>query len=256
MPPERRGPGIVIKAIGFDVNGTLVDIRTEDDMEQAFRAVGHFLTYQGVDLRRHDVRDLYFQTMKQQQRASAEKHPEFDAQRIWAAIIDEHASDFTRALPPDKRAQLPLVVAELYRGVTRRKLKLYPQVRKTLSALREHFPLVVVTDGQSSYARGELHKVGLTEYFQSVVVSGDHGFRKPDGRLFRYALDAVGVAPEEAMYVGNDMHRDIYGARKLGMATVMYDSDQGTKSFRDCQPDHHITDYRQLLEILGLPPAS
>ena len=54
-----------IQAIAFDVNGTLVEILTEDDMEQCFRAAGHFLTYQGVDLRRQEVRALYFRAMKE-----------------------------------------------------------------------------------------------------------------------------------------------------------------------------------------------
>ena len=49
-----------IRAIAFDVNGTLVEILTDEGMDEIFRAAGHFLTYQGIDLRRHHVRDLYF----------------------------------------------------------------------------------------------------------------------------------------------------------------------------------------------------
>jgi phosphoglycolate phosphatase-like HAD superfamily hydrolase len=85
-----------VAAIAFDVNGTLIEIRTEDDREDAFRAVGHFLTYQGIDLRRHQIRDLYFQRLKAQQRDSAEQYPEFDAVRIWRSIIEDHASDYTQ----------------------------------------------------------------------------------------------------------------------------------------------------------------
>lgn len=241
-----------VAAIAFDVNGTLIEIRTEDDREDAFRAVGHFLTYQGIDLRRHQIRDLYFQRLKDQQRESAEQYPEFDAVRIWRSIIEDHASDYTRAKAPERLAQLPLTLAEIYRGVTRRKLKLYPHVRSTLKRLRERFPLAIVSDGQSSYARGELHKVGLTEYFDPIVVSGDHGFRKPDPRLFQLALDGMGIPAEKALYVGNDMHRDIYGAREIGMGTVMFDSDQGTKYYEDCVPDHRIADFRDLLDIAGI----
>jgi hypothetical protein len=40
------------------------------------------------------------------------------------------------------------------------------------------------------------------------------------------------------MYVGNDMHRDIFGAREAGLTTVMFDSDQGKKAYRDCGPDY------------------
>jgi putative hydrolase of the HAD superfamily len=241
-----------VKAIAFDVNGTLVEILTEDGRDEIFRAAGHLLTYQGIDLRRTHVRDLYFDYLKQQRRSSPEAHPEFDAVAIWRRIVDEHATDFTRSLPPAQREHLPLFLAEMSRGIARRRLKLYPHVRKTLKILRERFPLAVVTDAQSAWARGELHKVGILDYFDPIIVSGDHGFRKPDRRLFHYATDAMGVDPADTIYVGNDMHRDIYGAREAGLTTVMFDSDQGTKHHLDCVPDYRITDIRQLLEIVGL----
>jgi putative hydrolase of the HAD superfamily len=120
-----------------------------------------------------------------------------------------------------------------------------------LDRLRERFPLAVVTDAQSAYAHGELHKVGLAQYFDPIVVSGDHGFRKPDPRLFEFALERMGVSAAQTVYVGNDMFRDIYGARQTGMRTIMFDSDQGTKEYEDCTPDYRVTDHRELLEILG-----
>src|ERR1700733_8179357 len=111
-----------IRAVAFDVNGTLVEILTEDHMEQIFRAAGHFLTYQGIDVRRHQLRDIYFETMKAQQKANSEHYPEFDAVAIWRAIIDAHATDYTRSLPAEKLAQLPLFLAEMYRGISRPRL--------------------------------------------------------------------------------------------------------------------------------------
>jgi putative hydrolase of the HAD superfamily len=241
-----------IAAVAFDVNGTLVHIRTDDDREDIFRAIGHFLTYQGIDLRRHAIRDMYFDRLKQQQGESAEQFPEFDAVAIWRSIVADHATDFTHALPPERFDALPQTLAELYRGVSRSKLKLYPHVRSMLGALRERFPLAIVSDGQKAWARGELHKAGLTEYFGPIVVSGEHGFRKPDRRLFQYALDGMGVPAEKTVYVVNDMYRDVYGAREMGMVTVMFDSDQGTKQHEDCAPDFTITDHRDLLAILGV----
>jgi putative hydrolase of the HAD superfamily len=242
-----------IRAIAFDVNGTLIRIQTEDGDEQIFRSAAHFLTYQGIDLHRDQVRDLYFQIMKEQLRASPEEYPEFDAVGIWRSMIDGYMTDFTRALPAGKLRQMPLFLAEMARGIARQRLGMYPSVREVLDVLRGRYPLAVVTDAQSANARGELHKVGLLGYFGPVVVSGDHGYRKPDRRLFQFALDGMNVAAGNALYVGNDMYRDIYGAREAGMKTVMFDSDQGTKAHLDCVPDHTITDFRELLQILGLP---
>jgi putative hydrolase of the HAD superfamily len=241
-----------LQAIVFDLNGTLIEILTDDDREDIFRAAGHLLTYQGIDLRRHQVRDLYFQTLRQQRQASREKYPEFDAVDVWRSMIHSHSTEYTRALPPDKLAQLPALLAEMYRGMSRRRLGLFPHVVEVLDTLRKNFRLAVVSDGQSTWARGELHKVGLTDYFDPIIISGDHGFRKPDRRLFRFALDGLGIAPADAIYVGNDMHRDIYGAREVGMTTVMFDSDQGVKEHDGCVPDYTITDHRQLLKIVEL----
>lgn len=245
--------GVDIRAIAFDVNGTLIEIRTDDHTEKIFRAAAHFLTYQGIDLRRYQVRDRYFEIMKEQQRTSAETHPEFDAVGIWRQIIEENRSDYTNSLAPEKLEQLPLFLAEMYRGISRRKLKLYPFVSEMLDALRGHIPMGLVTDAQSAYAPGELHKVGILHYFDPIILSGDYGYRKPDPRLFQLAIDALGAPAENILYVGNDMHRDIYGARQAGMQTLMFDSDQGTKEYDDCMPDHRIADYRDLLSLLGIP---
>jgi len=242
-----------IRAVAFDVNGTLVRILTEDGVDQIFRAAAHFLTYQGIDLRRHEVRDLYFRILKEQQQVSPEEYPEFDAVAIWRSIIEDHLTDFTRSLPAEKLEQIPLFLAEMSRGIARHRLGLYPHVREVVDILHEHYPLAVVTDAQSAYPRGELNKVGLLDYFDPIIVSGDHGFRKPDRRLFQFALDGLGVAAENVLYVGNDMHRDIFGAREIGMQTVLFDSDQGTKVYLDCVPDYTITDFRELLKILDLP---
>jgi putative hydrolase of the HAD superfamily len=183
---------------------------------------------------------MYFQIMADQQHASPEEHPEFDVVDIWRRIIDEHQTDFTRSLSAAKLEQVPLFLAEMSRGISRERLGLYPYAHEVLDALRERYPLAVVTDAQSAYARAELHRVGLLSYFDPIIVSGDHGYRKPDRRLFQLAV-----------YVGNDMHRDIFGAREAGLTTVMVDSDQGKKAYRDCVPDYTITDLRELLTILG-----
>ena len=241
-----------IQAVAFDVNGTLVRILADDGDERVFRAAAHFLTYQGIDLHRQELRDLYFQIMKEQLESSPETYPEFDAVGVWRSIIEDHQTDFTRALPAGQLQQIPLFLAEMGRGISRRRLGLYPYVREVLDVLRDRYPLAIVTDAQSTYARGELHKVGLLGYFDPIIVSGDHGFRKPDSRLFQLALDGMAVAAENALFVGNDMYRDIYGAHEVGLSTVMFDSDQGEKIYQDCAADYTITDFRDLLGILGL----
>jgi putative hydrolase of the HAD superfamily len=67
--------------------------------------------------------------------------------------------------------------------------------------------------------RAELARLGVAELLDVIVMSGDAGARKPDPAIFRYALDRLGVAPEDALMVGDSVSNDIAGAKALGMKT-------------------------------------
>jgi len=68
--------------------------------------------------------------------------------------------------------------------------------------------------------RADVEAFGLTEQFDVIVFSGEVGFRKPQPEIFLHALAALGVAPENAMFVGDRLDTDVQGAAQVGMATV------------------------------------
>ena len=235
-----------IRALLFDVNSTLIDIETDERMEEIYRAIGHFLTYQGIGLRRWAVHDLYFQVMKEQFEKSLETHPEFDVVAVWREILLHNGGSYTRLLPEEKLRQLPLLIAEMQRGISRKRLCLYPQVQETLDQLRLRYRLAVVSDAQTAYAIPELRAVGLGEYFDPVIISGDYGYRKPDARLFQKALDGLQLLPSQAIFIGNDRYRDIFGAKQLGMKTVLFYNNQGMGRTEGAEPDYIIYQFSEL----------
>ncbi len=184
-----------IRALLFDVNGTLIDIETDEWMEEAYRAIAHFLTYQGIALHRGEVRDLYFRIMKEQFAASEEIYPEFDVVAIWREVLRRYATEYTRSLGPDKLRQIPLFLAELQRGISRKRLVAYPQTQEILAQLKMCLPLAIVSDAQTAYGLPELRAAGLASYFAPIIISGDYGYRKPDARLFQAALTELQVRP-------------------------------------------------------------
>lgn len=240
-----------IRALLFDVNGTLIDIETDEGLEEIYRAIGHFLTYQGILLHRWEVRDLYFQIMQQQREQSTEAFAEWDAVEVWREFLQKKASNYTRSLPSKKLEQLPLFLAELHRGIARKRLRLYPQVQETLNRLRFSYSMAVVSDAQSAYAVPELHAVGLLNYFNSVIVSGDYGYRKPDPRLFQKALDALQVRPEQALYLGNDLYHDIFGAQQVGMKAIFVSYNQDNPSYQAISPDYTIYRFADLTQAVN-----
>jgi putative hydrolase of the HAD superfamily len=236
-----------IRALLFDVNGTLIDIETNEGLEEIYRAIGHFLLYQDISMHRWEVRDLYFQLMQRQRAESSEAFPEWDAVELWREFLRSKGSDYTRALSADKREQVALFLAELHRGIARKRLRLYPQVQETLDQLRTHYRMAVVSDAQSAYAVPELRAMGILDYFNPIIVSGDYGYRKPDPRLFQKALDALQVRSEQALFIGNDLYHDIFGAQQVGMKAILVSSEQATTSNQSIVPNYTISRFGELI---------
>src|ERR1700686_4261697 len=235
-----------IRALLFDINGTLIDIETDEWMDEAYRAVAHFLTYQGIALHRGEVRDLYFQIMKEQFAASKEVYPEYDVVAVWREVLRRHATEYTRSLGPEKLLQMPLFLAELQRGISRKRLVAFPQAQEILAPLKTRYRLAVVSDAQSAYGLPELRAAGLADYFSPIIISGDYGYRKPDRRLFQNALDELRVRPEHAIFVGNDRYRDVFGAKQLGMKTVLFASGPAAHHAQNAEPDYIIYHFSEL----------
>jgi HAD superfamily hydrolase (TIGR01509 family) len=66
----------------------------------------------------------------------------------------------------------------------------------------------------------DLEWMGLAERLDFAVFSSEVRRRKPDPAIFRVALEALQVEPEETMFVGDRLYEDIRGAGELGMTTV------------------------------------
>ena len=242
-----------LRAILSDVNGTLIDMETDEGQDRIYRVISRLLLYQGVQLAPEALRDRYFAIMEQQRQSSLEPFAEFDAVAIWKTLLQTEGAPAGR--PEAKLAQLPLFLAELHRTLAYKRLELYPGVREVLGELSQHFTLGIVTDAQSAYAVPELNALGLGGLFACTIVSGDYGYRKPDPRLFQTALKALGVRPEQAIYVGNDMYHDIFGARQVGMRTVFWPTQFGRKAYPGVAADYIIYNFAQLREAVSFLAA-
>jgi putative hydrolase of the HAD superfamily len=79
-----------------------------------------------------------------------------------------------------------------------------PGARRVLQALRTRYRLGVVTNGIDRVQRSRLAAAGLARFFETIVTSQGCGYAKPDPRILHVALDALGVPPQAAVYVGDD----------------------------------------------------
>lgn len=69
-----------------------------------------------------------------------------------------------------------------------------------------------------------LRKLGLSQYFDVILVSGDCGWRKPHINIFADALKRLGANAQETLFIGDCPSEDIKGAGEAGMRTVFVQS--------------------------------
>lgn len=234
---------MAIKGILFDLYGTLIDIETNESLEEIYRGIAHYLTYHGVHRHRWEVRDRYYQIMKQRKEASREEYPEIDVEAIWNVFLETEGIKTAAT-----RRELAKILAQFYRGVSRTRLQLYPEVKRVLDVLKAVYPLGLISDAQPCFALPEIQALGLNGYFDPIIISAPYGFRKPDKRLTEKALIMMKLTPKEVIYVGNDMFRDIYGAKRLGIKTIFVDSNQGGKSHENVAPDYFAPRFEDVLK--------
>jgi putative hydrolase of the HAD superfamily len=95
--------------------------------------------------------------------------------------------------------------------------RLFPDVRGTLERLHRRYHLGIITNGVTEIQREKIDRLGIEPFFDTILVSQEVGFAKPDRRIFERALGRVPCEPREAAMIGDSPDRDVAGARAVGM---------------------------------------
>ncbi len=120
-----------------------------------------------------------------------------------------------------------------------------------LARLASRYRLGIVSNFYGNLAR-VCADAGIRPLFAVVVDSADVGCLKPDPRIFRHALDALGLGPADAVFVGDSLPRDMAGARAVGMRHVWLVGDTPAAANPCCPGDRTI---RSLGDLEGLLPC-
>lgn len=124
-----------------------------------------------------------------------------------------------------------------------------PIAKRVLKELRQKVPVAIVTNGNGETQRAKLRAAGLVDVVDAVFVSGEVGYHKPDRRIFQHALDSLRLNSEDVLFVGDDLVRDVLGARKAGMRSCWVQRTQPDLPDAD-PPDFVVNSVSELVPLL------
>jgi putative hydrolase of the HAD superfamily len=105
--------------------------------------------------------------------------------------------------------------------------------------------------GSISNGNADLQTIGLSHHFKVSVAAHQLGCAKPDTAIFLAACKELGVDPQDAVYVGDDVLLDVQGAQRAGMRAVWMNRTGSSKHLEhDVVPDAIVADFHELIEWL------
>ncbi len=208
----------MIKAICFDVDGTLID--TTDYIYQAFE---HSLAHHDhAVLSRAEMQYMIGQTLQ-------------DCYRAFTEIDDvEHLMDSHHDFQSDHPE---LAVA-------------YPNTKRTLIELKKRgIAIAAVTSRARETAHETLELLDLYQHIDTLVGLEDVSLAKPDPEGIFLALNTLGIHPADAVMVG-DSDVDVEAGKNAKIITIGVTYGFHGEEIADSEPDHVIDDIEEVLEII------
>ena len=218
----------------FDIDGTLIDhdaaeavavatlggevARSEDPAD--------FLRRWRIAFDRHYSRYLAGQLSIQQQRRER-----------FREVVDA-------SLPEAAVDQLSAFYIERYLAAC----ELFGDVRPALAELAG-YPMGIISNGERSQQQHKLARTGIEHYFGPLILSEECGVAKPSRDIFERACGVMGVAPAQAVYVGDRRDIDAEAARSAGMHGIWLDR-SGASDDGDCR--RRIGSLAQLADAIRL----
>jgi putative hydrolase of the HAD superfamily len=238
------------RAIFFDVGETLVYAHPSaaEIMAEICAEAGLHVTPAEIEAADHRV---WTRVQERQARAGAPLYsisPEA-SERFWLNVYCEILSELHLPSPArdphrglDQRVPAPRTARESTRSTSWDPLplarrmherfssletwRLFPDVLpalETIQARRRNGLVTAVISNWEDWLETLLVSLEVDRYFDFFVVSASVQLEKPDPAIFRYALDRAGVAPAEALHVGDSLSADVAGARAAGIVPLLLD---------------------------------
>lgn len=224
-----------LKCIFFDLDHTLWDYESNsrETLQELFTI--HSLQEKGVA----DFDDFN----KEFRRVNAALWELYDHGKIGSEVIrEERFKQILEAFQAyDKKLSDELSHEYLY--TCPKKSNLMPYAFETLQYLSSRYRLSIITNGFEEIQNTKLNSGNLHQFFDHIVTSQKAGHKKPAAEIFEYTLNRNGIAPHEAVMIGDNLITDIGGARKAAIQHVFYNPEKLSHQ------EDEIVEIESLLEL-------
>ena len=97
---------------------------------------------------------------------------------------------------------------------------LFENAIPVLEYLQPKYKMHIITNGFEEVQHRKLRNSNLLPFFDEIITSEKVGVKKPNPKIFEYALDITGANNTESVMIGDNFEADILGAKNMGMQVI------------------------------------
>lgn len=211
------------KGLIFDFYGTLVDLKSSESYDE-FNKMSLWLSQENIQVSGETLMNYYRQRCDElyNNRIKKVNFPEVDILQVFRDAITLFSGE-------DKGEDFARKSAMVFRTLTIKEIRLYPYTRAVLRELkRRKYRMGMISNAQAAFTMPEIEDLKLEQFFDFIILSSDVGCSKPDSEIYRLASRQIELLPKDTSFIGDDLHGDIFGAKKHGFKTVYVNTKVGS----------------------------
>lgn len=119
-----------------------------------------------------------------------------------------------------------------------------------LDEISKKMKIAIITNGITQRQKEKIRNSGLNNCIETILISEEVGYRKPDKIIFDIAVDILDVRAEEVLFAGDNLELDIRGSQNAGMIAAWFNPLRENNK-TDIQPDYEIDSLESILELIN-----
>lgn len=146
-----------------------------------------------------------------------------------------------------KNESLGLLLEEDYIATSPYQTNLLEGTNEILAYLKPTYTLHILTNGFKEVQHIKLHESGIKKHFNTIFISEEMGFQKPDKEIFMAAQQQAGISSNECIMIGDNFTNDIEGALNAGWKAVYLSPKKKRSKNNDLFQIKNLLELKELL---------
>lgn len=230
----------------FDLYGTLIDIKTNENKPYLWQKVADFYRFHGADYTPQELKKEYEKLcMEEGEKIQDVEWAEIQIEKVFLKLFEE------KGVQAD--ISLATHIGEMFRILSTKYLRLYDGVIDFLKELKQKGKKIyLLSNAQYIFTIPEMKALKIYDYFDGIVISSTEECKKPDPKFFDIVINRYNLKKEESIMIGNDSITDIKGAHDAGLKSLYIHANISPEIKGELLSDYSIMDgdFRKVSKLI------